>query len=103
MKNFTTEDILSCLDKATGNLDFPGFDNMNYDMVTARLTGFKNENDWALTIEQIFSWYSLNGVEPVLMISAFGCNLLINDHTKKIMLIGENGLLSKKRFKPTET
>lgn len=79
MKNFTTKDILSCLDKDTGNLNFPGFDNMNYDMVTARLTGFRNENDWVLTIEQIVSWYSLNGVEPVLMISAFGSNLLINE------------------------
>ena len=79
MINFTTENILNCLEKAAGNLDFPGFDNMNYDMVTARLTGFRNDTDWALTIEQVVSWYSLNGVEPVLMISAFGSRLLINE------------------------
>lgn len=41
----TTEDILNCLDKAASNWDFPGFDNMNYDMVTARLTGFRNDQD----------------------------------------------------------
>ncbi|WP_414622160.1 DUF7003 family protein [Calothrix sp. CCY 0018] len=75
----TTENILNCLDKAAGNLDFPGFDNMNDDMVTARLTGFRNDEDWALTIEQLVSWYSLNGVEPVLVISAFGSSILINE------------------------
>lgn len=75
----TTVDILSCLDKAANNWDFPGFDNMNYDMVTARLTGFRNDEDWALTIEQVVSWYSLNGVEPVLMVFAFGSRLLINE------------------------
>lgn len=75
----TTDNILNCLDKAAGKLDFPGFDNMNYDMVTARLTGFRNDEDWALTIEQVVSWYSLNGVEPVLMISAFGSRILINE------------------------
>ncbi len=75
----TTDNILDCLDKAASNLDFPGFDNMNYDMVTARLTGFRNDDDWALTIEQVVSWYSLNGVEPVLMISAFGSRILINE------------------------
>ncbi|MGB3756099.1 MAG: hypothetical protein WBA07_06965 [Rivularia sp. (in: cyanobacteria)] len=75
----TTDNILNCLDKATNKLDFPGFDNMNYDMVTARLTGFRNDDDWALTIEQVVSWYSLNGVEPVLMISAFGSRVLINE------------------------
>ncbi len=75
----TTEDILNRLDKAAGNWDFPGFDNINYDMVTARLTGFRNDEDWALTIEEVVSWYSLNGVEPVLMISAFGSRLLINE------------------------
>ncbi|MEA5598467.1 DUF7003 family protein [Rivularia sp. UHCC 0363] len=79
MANFTTENILDYLDKAAGNLDFPGFDNMNYDMVTARLTGFRNDRDWALTIEQVVSWYSLNGVEPVLTISGFGSRLLINE------------------------
>ncbi len=75
----TTDNILNCLDKAANKLDFPGFDNMNYDMVTARLTGFRNDDDWALTIEQVVSWYSLNGVEPVLMISAFGSRILINE------------------------
>ncbi|MDY6901299.1 MAG: hypothetical protein SWZ49_24970 [Cyanobacteriota bacterium] len=79
MKNFSKEDILNCFDRAAANLDFPGFDNMNYDMVTARLTGFSNDEDWALTIEQIVSWYSLNGVEPVLMISAFGSRIMINE------------------------
>ncbi len=75
----TTEDILNCLDKAAGNLDFPGFDGINIDMITARLTGFRNDENWALTIEEIVSWYGLNGVEPVLMISAFGSRLLINE------------------------
>jgi hypothetical protein len=74
-----TEDILNCLDKAARNWDFPGFDNINYDMVTARLTGFINDDNWALTIEQVVSWYSLNGVEPVLMISVFGSHVLINE------------------------
>ncbi|NJL81545.1 MAG: hypothetical protein HC836_26000 [Richelia sp. RM2_1_2] len=79
MTSFTTDDILNCLDKAAANLDFPGFDNMNYDMATARLTGFRNNQHWALTIEQIVSWYSFNGVEPVLMIYAFGNHLLIEE------------------------
>lgn len=79
MANFTTENILNCLDKAAGNLDFPGFDGINIDMITARLTGFRNDENWALTIEEIVSWYSLNGVEPVLMISAFGSRVLINE------------------------
>ncbi|MBV6622916.1 MAG: hypothetical protein KI793_08185 [Rivularia sp. (in: Bacteria)] len=79
MKNFTTEDILNCLDKAAANLDFPGFNNMNYDMVTARLTGFRNDIDWALTIEEIVIWYGLNGVEPVLVVSAFSSRVLINE------------------------
>lgn len=51
MANFTTENILNCLDKAAGNLDFPGFDGINIDMITARLTGFRNDENWALTIE----------------------------------------------------
>ncbi|MGF1676970.1 MAG: hypothetical protein ACFCUV_25295 [Rivularia sp. (in: cyanobacteria)] len=79
MTSFTIEDILNCLDKAASSLDFPGFDNINYDMVTARLTGFRNDEDWALTIEQIVSWYSFNGVEAVLMIHAFGSRILINE------------------------
>ena len=79
MKNFTTEDILNCFDKAAANLDFPGFNGINIDMVTARLTGFRNDTDWALTIEEIVSWYGLNGVEPVLMISAFGSRIFINE------------------------
>ncbi|MBF2017562.1 MAG: hypothetical protein IGS23_20625 [Rivularia sp. T60_A2020_040] len=79
MTSFTIEDILNCLDKAANNLDFPGFDHINYDMVTARLTGFRNNQHWALTIEQIVSWYSFNGVEPVLMIHAFGSRILINE------------------------
>ena len=57
MNYFTEEDILNCLDKAAANLDFPGFNGINIDMVTARLTGFRNDTDWALTIEQIVSWY----------------------------------------------
>ena len=51
MKNFTIEDILNCLDKAAANLDFPGFNGINIDMIAARLTGFINDTDWALTIE----------------------------------------------------
>ena len=35
MRNFTKEDILNCLDKAAANLDFPGFNGINIDMVTA--------------------------------------------------------------------
>ena len=79
MNYFTEEDILNCLDKAAANLDFPGFNGINIDMVTARLTGFRNDTDWALTIEEIVSWYGLNGVEPVLMISAFGSRIFINE------------------------
>ncbi|BAY87468.1 hypothetical protein NIES267_69900 [Calothrix parasitica NIES-267] len=79
MKNFNTEDILKCLDEAAACFNFPGFDNIHYDMITARLTGFRNDEDWALAIEQVVSWYSLNGVEPVLMISAFGSRILINE------------------------
>lgn len=79
MKNFTTKDILNCLDRAAANLDFPGFNGMNIDMATARLTGFCNDDDWALTIEELVSWYGLNGVEPVLVISAFGSRILIQE------------------------
>ncbi|MGB3638341.1 MAG: hypothetical protein WBA39_12325 [Rivularia sp. (in: cyanobacteria)] len=75
----TTENILNCLDEAASKFDFPGFDNIHYDMITARITGFRNDKDWALTIEQVLSWYGLNGVEPVLMISAFGSRVLINE------------------------
>lgn len=78
MTTFTTEDILNCLDKAAANLDFPSFNNDKYNLLTARLTGFRNENDWALTIEEVVSWYGLNGLEPVLVIYAFGSLILIN-------------------------
>ncbi|MBD2510545.1 hypothetical protein H6G91_25285 [Nostoc muscorum FACHB-395] len=71
MVTYTVDEILKCLDKANGNLDFPGFDNINFHMVSARLTAFRSDTHWVIVFEELVSWYSLAGIQPVLAISAF--------------------------------
>lgn len=71
MRTYTVDEILNCLDEANGNLDFPGFDNINLHMVSARLTGFRSDTHWIIVFEELVSWYSLAGIQPVLAIYAF--------------------------------
>lgn len=71
MGTYTVDEILKCLDEANGNLDFPGFDNINLHMVSARLTGFRSDTHCVIVFEQLENWYGLTGIQPVLAISAF--------------------------------
>ncbi|WP_298906135.1 hypothetical protein [uncultured Nostoc sp.] len=71
MVTYTVDQILNCLDKAHGNLDFPGFNKINIHMVSARLTGFRSDTHWVIVFEQLENWYGLAGIQPVLAISAF--------------------------------
>ncbi|AUS99717.1 hypothetical protein CLI64_04540 [Nostoc sp. CENA543] len=71
MVAYTVHEILECLDQAHRNLDFPGFGKINIDMVSARLTGFRNDYYWVLVFEELVHWYGLAGIQPVLAITAF--------------------------------
>jgi len=49
------KEILSVLDKSAKDYDFPVLDATNFDMAQTRLTAFKKDSDWLITIEVIGS------------------------------------------------
>ncbi len=71
MGTYTVDEILKCLDKANGNLDFPGFTTINIHMVSARMTAFRSDAYWVIVFEELVNWYGLAGIQPVLAIYVF--------------------------------
>ncbi|MEH1867835.1 MAG: hypothetical protein V7K69_22935 [Nostoc sp.] len=71
MATYTVDEILKCLDQAHGNLDFPGFTNINLHMASARITGFRSDTHWIIVFEELVNWYGLAGIQPVLAIYGF--------------------------------
>ncbi len=49
------KEILSVLDEYAKDYDFPVLDATNFDMAQTRLTAFKKDTDWLITIEIIGS------------------------------------------------
>lgn len=49
------KEIFSVLDKSAKDYDFPVLDATNFDMAQTRLTAFKKDTDWLITIEVIGS------------------------------------------------
>jgi len=50
-----TKEILAVLDEYAKDYDFPVLDATNFDMAQTRLTAFKKDTDWLITIEIIGS------------------------------------------------
>lgn len=70
-------DILRQLDQSAEQFRFPGFNNVNYHLGTARLNGFRNSHQWAILIEEICWWPASGGI--VQNLSAFGNSLREKD------------------------
>ncbi len=68
--SFTAREILDVLDAHAKKFDFPGFDNMNYDTVDARLHAFRDDARWAIVIEELVDWPSMAG--PVSLVFTMG-------------------------------
>jgi hypothetical protein len=57
----TASDILRALDAKAEDFAFPGFDNMNYDTVDARLHLFRSPSAWAIVVEELVNWPGAGG------------------------------------------
>lgn len=71
--SYTAEDILQQLDQSAAQFRFPGFNNANYHMGAARLSAFRNSQQWALIVEEVCWWPGAGGI--VQNLSAFGNGL----------------------------
>ncbi|GJD20491.1 hypothetical protein RIVM261_054470 [Rivularia sp. IAM M-261] len=67
---YTCADILQCLDYQNIDGGFPAFSNLNIDMLTARLRGFRNQSSWVIIFEHLVNWYAAEGIQPILIIDA---------------------------------
>jgi hypothetical protein len=68
--SYTQKDILAVLDESARKFAFPAFDNMNYYLGTARINGFRDEQRWALIIQEVCWWPAADGI--MLNVSAYG-------------------------------
>ena len=69
----SAEDILAQLDESARQFRFPGFNNMNYHLGTARLSAFRSAAHWALVFEELVWWPAGEGI--TLCLSVFGTGL----------------------------
>jgi len=58
--------ILAVLDALAENFQFPGFNNMNYDMADVRLHGYHGPNGWALLVEELVDWPGAEGLTRIV-------------------------------------
>jgi len=68
--SFTPNDILAVLDESARSFRFPGFNNMNYYIGTARINGFRDPQRWALLIQELCWYPAADGI--MLNLSAYG-------------------------------
>jgi len=60
MTSYSVENILDAVDIYL-EYDYQ-LSNANYDVASARLTGFKSDNGWAIFLEKLVSWPAADGI-----------------------------------------
>jgi hypothetical protein len=68
----TRQSILQLLDESAREFRFPGFDNMNYYLGTARLNAFRSPQHWAIVLEEILWWPAADGIQQELFVFGTG-------------------------------
>lgn len=58
--------ILSVLDALAEEFEFPGFNNINYETADSRMHLFRDDDRWALVIEELVDWPAANGLETLV-------------------------------------
>lgn len=68
----TSQSILDLLDESAREFRFPGFDNMNYYLGTARINAFRSPQNWAVVLEEILWWPAAEGIQQELFVFGTG-------------------------------
>lgn len=68
--SYCGEEILQQLDRCAEQFRFPGFNNMNYHLGTARISAFRSSGSWVILLEEICWWPASEGI--VRNLYAFG-------------------------------
>lgn len=61
-------EILDVMDGLAGDFEFPGFNNEHYETADARMHVYRDEERWAVIIEQLVDWQAASGLERIVSV-----------------------------------
>jgi len=71
MAAYSEDDILSALDDAQGSITWPDFEHLDYDVLYARLSAYRDEERWAIVFSMI-QWDPSSNTVIVVMTEPLG-------------------------------